>query len=280
MKKALIILSSVVFLFGCDLVNSGEVGLSDEEIVTGLKEALRVGTDTSVATVSKADGYFKDELIKLLLPDQVENSLNQFKAKSIDVFGLGTVTGEDIYTTGVPFLGIEPLSATEDEIILGMNRAAETAATEAAPIFWTAITDMTIADGTNILFGGVDTAATEYLNENTRPELFTKFEPVMENALQTVKVGDTSLVYKYEQFIVDYNKVLNTTVPTGLFTSSTVGEMMNVNTVTATDLSQYATDKGLNGLFSKVAIQEKKIREDPAARVTEILESVFGELDE
>jgi hypothetical protein len=68
-------------------------------------------------------------------------------------------------------------------------------------------------------------------------------------------------------------------VPTGLLSTATIGELMNINTIAATDISEYSTNKGLDGLFLKVADQEKKIRTDPLARVTELLEKVFGLLD-
>lgn len=278
--KYLLILSITWFsITGC--TDEGEpilAGLSESEIIEGLKEALRVGTDTAVGIVSKQDGYFKDQAIKLLLPDEVNNSITTFKSKSINVFGLGNFTGEDIYTTGIPGL-VNPLSSKEDELILGINRAAETAATEAAPIFWDAITGMTIEDANNILFGGVDTAATAYLNTTTRPSLFEKFEPKIENALQTVKIGNTSVVDKYESYITDYNAVLNQAVPTGLTSTATIASLMNMNAVEQTDLSAYSTDKGLDGLFLKVQDEERKIRFDPIHRVTSILEKVFGELD-
>jgi len=81
-------------------------------------------------------------------------------------------------------------------------------------------------------------------------------------------------VNTYESYISDYNAILNT--PAGL---ETIGSLMDINTVQADDLSAYSTDKGLTGLFLKVADEEKNIRTNPLHRVTEILETIFGQLD-
>ena len=291
MKTKTILLSiitiSTILFSSCD--KSLEDVLSDSEIVEGLKEALKVGTDTATSRLAVTDGYFKDQAVKLLLPDEVENSINTFKSKSISIQGLGEITGEDIYTNGlnipaIPFVtegvNIASLSGREDDLVLGINRAAETAAKEAGPIFWDAITDMTIEDGNNILFGGVDTAATAYLNGKTRPGLFGKFEPKIDAALESVKIGDKSVVSTYEKYVTDYNSILNQAVPTSLTETSTIASLMNMNTVGATDLSEYSTNKGLDGLFLKVQGEEAKIRKDPLHRVTDILERVFGELDD
>lgn len=253
--------------------------LSDAEIAAGLKEALRVGTDSASSRLSITDGYFKDEAVKLLLPDEVNNSLDAFKSKSINVFGIGNITGEKIYTTGIPFLGIDPLSSKEDDLILGINRAAESAASEAAPIFVDAITGITISDASNILFGGVDDAATTYLDGKTRTNLFDKYEPKIDAALNLIKVGDKSVVTTYENYVNDYNAILNQSVPTSLSGSETIASLMNINPVGATDLSAYSTTKGLDGLFLKVADEEKNIRANPLHRVTDILSKIFGELD-
>ena len=279
MKKIKLILIATIAIFtlnSCDEVV--EDVLSDADIVEGLKAALKVGTDTATGVLSIEDGYFKDQALKLLLPQEITNSLNSFKAQKINVFGLGEITGEDIYTIGIPGF-VEPLSGSEDAIILGINRAAESAAKDAGPIFWSAITDITIADGNNILFGGIDTAATAYLDGKTRTNLFTKYEPKIDAALNSIKVGDVSVVSKYESYIGDYNAILNTAVPISFFETATISSLMDINTVKADDLSAYSTDKGLKGLFSKVADEEKKIRVDPFHRVTDILSKVFGELD-
>jgi hypothetical protein len=286
MKKIIIILASASLLIwntSCEEVvdqiqkNTTNSDSSDAKISNGLKEALRVGTDSAVTKLNKTDGYFKDAAIKILLPQQIQNALNTFKSKNITVLGQ-TVTGETLYSTGMPSLGINPLKSKEEDLILGINRAAEKAAVDAKPIFVNAITSMTIADANNILFGGVDTAATGYLRTNTYSGLFQNFEPKINDALNAVKIGDKSVALTYENFVADYNALLNTSVPS-LSGSTTIASLMGIQPIAATDLSEYSTNKALNGLFIKVKDKEAEIRENPLARVTDLLKEVFGQLD-
>lgn len=137
-----------------------------------------------------------------------------------------------------------------DDAILSMNRAAEDASKSAAPIFLDAVKKMTVKDGLTIL-QGADTAATGYLRKTTNPELIAAFHPVIDASLQ--KTGAT----KYWKDLFDaYNRFA----------------FKPVNS----DLSAYVTDKAINGIFFYVAAEEKKIRTNPAARATEILQKVFG----
>ena len=141
------------------LKNSSTSGnsLTNEDIISGLKEALRVGTDSSTKKVSKIDGFFGDAAIKILMPAEavkVEQSLKKV--------GMGSLV---------------------DKAILSMNRAAEDAASGVGDIFWNSIKKMSITDGLQILNGG-DFAATEYLKKMTTSELTTKFKPVIETSLK------------------------------------------------------------------------------------------------
>ncbi|MBN1396749.1 MAG: DUF4197 domain-containing protein [Bacteroidetes bacterium] len=138
-----------------------------------------------------------------------------------------------------------------NQVVLSLNRAAENAAQEAKPIFVAAIKKMTIADAVNIVRGNND-AATRYLERNTTNELSSKFQPVIKSSLD--KVNAT----KYWSDIINtYN-----TIP--------LVEKVNPN------LTQYVTDKALNGLFTMIAKEELAIRKDPVARTSEILKKVFG----
>ncbi|WP_417591237.1 DUF4197 domain-containing protein [Owenweeksia hongkongensis] len=253
-----------------------DTSLTDEEIVDGLKSALAVGTDTSTAQLGTEDGYYADLAVKLLLPTEVQTSIETFKSKSINL-GLVTITGEDLYdgyTNSTLGINIPGLKSKEDELIKGINRAAESAASTAGPIFIDAITDITIEDGYDILFGGDSTAATTYLQGRTQVTLFNNFEPKIDAALQAVKVGNSSVVDEYEDFITQYNAVLNTSVGIG-----TIGSLMGINAIATTDLSAYSTEKGLDGLFLKISEEEADIRSNPLARVNAILQKVFGQLD-
>lgn len=250
--------------------------LTDEEIVNGLKAALSVGTDTSTAQLGAEDGYYTDLAVKLLLPTEVQNSVATFRSKSITVLGV-TLTGDQLYngySNSLLGINIPGLKSKEDELVKGINRAAESAASTAGPIFIGAITDITIEDGYNILFGGDSTAATSYLKGKTAVTLFNEYEPKIDAALQAVKIGNTTVVDEYEDFVNQYNNILNTSVGV-----STIGSLMGMNTIATADLSAYSTEKGLDGLFLKISEEEADIRSNPLARVSAILQKVFGKLD-
>jgi hypothetical protein len=133
-----------------------------------------------------------------------------------------------------------------------LNRAAETAAKEAAPIFLSAIKSMNVKDGLTIL-KGENNAATNYLNKTTSESLYKAFKPVIQKAIKSAKV--TQL---WNPLATRYNKIPLTT---------------KVNT----DLEDYTTKKAMEGLFKLLAKEEKAIREQPNARVTEILKKVFSQ---
>jgi hypothetical protein len=141
-----------------------------------------------------------------------------------------------------------------DEITLTLNRAAEEASKSAAPIFVDAITSMSISDGFAILKGS-DSSATMYLMEKTTAPLTSAFKPVVHNAIETVK-----LTSYWEPVATRYNKFAK------------LAKRPEVNP----DLDQYVTTKGISGLFHLIKGEEKKIRLNPAARVTDLLKKVFG----
>jgi hypothetical protein len=141
------------------LKSSSGKSLSNEEIISGLKEALKVGANNSTKKVSAVDGFFKDAAIKILMPAEAQKV-----EKSLRNLGMGKLV---------------------DNAVLSMNRAAEDAAKEATPIFWNAIKGMTIQDGVGILKGG-DFAAANYLKGKTLAQLTEAFRPVIENSLKKV----------------------------------------------------------------------------------------------
>lgn len=182
---------------------------------------------TASNKLSATDGFFKNAAIKILMPSeakQVEQTLRSV--------GLGAVA---------------------DKAILAMNRAAEDAAKQAAPIFINAITSMSITDGINILKGG-NNAATNYLQSKTTSALTSAFRPVIEKSLN--KVNATQL---WNTVFSTYNQLP--------FTGS-----KKVNT----DLTAYVTERALSGIFTSIAAEELKIRTDPASQVTNLLRKVFG----
>lgn len=198
--------------------------LTTTEVTKGLKEALTQGTTKSTSLVSQLDGYFKNPEIKIPFPPDVQ--LVETKMRAL---GMG---------------------AQVDQFVLSLNRAAEDAAKEAAPIFVTAIQKMTIEDAFGILKGEPD-AATQYLKRTTSPQLKEKFAPIVKNSLN--KVNATKY---YTDLVGYYNRIP--------FVSK-------VNP----DLTAYATDMAIQGLFVMIAKEEKNIRKDPLARTTDLLKKVF-----
>ena len=276
MKNWILLALVFVSFSSCDLLNGDED--SGPDIVAGLKEALNVGARFASDELSATDGYFGNALYKILLPEEVQTNVDAFKALEIDVL-IGTITGEQLYTTGSEALGIKSLQSIEDELILGINRAAESAAKDAFPIFADAITGITFNDANNILFGGVDNAATTFLKDNTFQALFNTYEPEIENAIAVVQINEVSVEDLYNNFVTDYNDILSTSIPTGLLTSSTLAELAGLQIMESTDLSEYATQRGLDGLFIRVEQEEENIRNNAGARISQILRDVFGQLD-
>lgn len=208
--------------------NGGAAPLSNGEVVSGLKEALRVGTERSVSLASAVNGFNGNALIRVPFPEdaiKVRNTLMDLGLK-------------------------KPVEDFE----LTLNRAAEAAAKEAVPVFVEAITSMSIADGFAILRGG-ENAATNYLKEKTTAALLAKFRPVVAKATRQVALA------QYWKPVADaYNTA---TLLTG-------GKAVEP------DLDAYVTRKAADGLFVLLANEEKKIRQDPLARTTDLLRRVFG----
>ena len=132
-----------------------------------------------------------------------------------------------------------------------MNQAAERAAPEAKSYFVGAIKEMTFEDARNILKGG-DTAATDYFREKMHDKLYGSFKPNISASMN--EVGVTRL---YKKMMEEYTRI----------------PFMEAESL---DLDHYVTEKSLEGLFYMVGQEEKKIRTDPAARVTDLLKEVFG----
>lgn len=233
-----VILASFAFISCDNLENITTPSLSNEDIVLGLKTALKVGTDSSVKILSQTDGYFKDELIKILLPDEAEPII-----KNIALLPGG--------------------QALLDETIKAFNRSAEDAATEATPIFVNAITNITIEDGMSIL-KGQNNAATEYLKTKTNDSLYQAFQPKIKNSLSKELIPGVSAESSYARLINTYNTVANSSF--GL-----------IKPILTNSLSEHTTRKGLTGLYTKVAKEEENIRTKAAHRVNDILRKVFGE---
>jgi hypothetical protein len=157
-----------------DAASTAEGGeLSEPTIASGLKEALQISTERAVSVTGRPDGYFRNEAIKILMPDSL-----QIVEKGLRTIGYGPQV---------------------DEFVLSMNRAAERAAPAAKPIFWDAIMSMSIDDAGRILGGG-STAATEYFKAKTTDKLTAAFRPTVAQAMNEVGVTRQSkeLIGRYQ----------------------------------------------------------------------------------
>ena len=241
-KSGLLILAAAtISLSGCDAQSQGQFGNilgqvatgamgtpSTFEIGNGLKQALEIGTAAGANRLSSKDGFLGNMAIKILFPTEAQKLESTLR-------GLG-------------------LNSLADNVIISLNRAAEDAAKEAAPIFMSAIKQMTITDATNILFGNKD-AATTYFKRVTTNQLMSKFSPVIANSLS--KVGatkywtDAATVYNKVPFVKPIN----------------------------TNLTAYVAEKAIEGMFVQVAQEELKIRDNIGARSTGLLQKVFGYAD-
>jgi Protein of unknown function (DUF4197) len=162
-------LDEVLKKAGESLDHRGTSGLSNEKIVSGLKEALQVSTTKAVALTGKPDGFLKNEAIKIMLPPKLETV-----GKGMRMLGMG---------------------AKLDELEVGMNRAAEQATPEAKRIFLAALKKMTFDDARHILTGG-DTAATDYFKRTSSADLTTAFSPIVHRSMEHVGV-----VQQYNQVV-------------------------------------------------------------------------------
>lgn len=169
-----------------DKISTGGTGkgLSNDDIISGLKEALRVGTDSATNKLGAANGFFKDAAIKILMPAEAQKV-----EKTLRGVGMGALV---------------------DKAVLSMNRAAEDAASGVGTIFWDAIKKMSVTDGLKILKGG-DFAATDFLKTSTTTELTEKFRPVIEASL--VKTDATKY---WKNVFSTYNTFSGTKVNTDL----------------------------------------------------------------
>ena len=144
------------------------------------------------------------------------------------------------------------LGSQLDAFVLSMNRAAERSAPSAKSIFKEALTKMTFSDAKRILRGG-DTAATEYFRDKTSELLTASFLPIVSSSL-----GEVGATKNYKDLVGRYSALPLVSAP-------------------SLDLDQYVTGKSLEGLFHMLGEEERKIRKDPAARVTKLLKDVFSQ---
>ncbi len=245
-KKVLLYVMLASLLTSCEQLfqiadgMGGPRPLTEAEVVRGLKQALTIGADSAASGLAARDGYYLNDAVRISLPPEAR-----------------------VITENLSFLpGGEALV---EDIVVRINRAAEDAAREAAPVFARAVSRMTIQDGFSIL-RGEDDAASQYLKENTYDELYQLYQPRIQASAEKPIVGNISTMDAWDSLTSRWNSVA----------TSTVGQLGGLEAVDVA-LDAYLTERALDGLFLKLAEQEQKIRHDPVARVTDLLRRVFGE---
>ncbi|MCT4623349.1 MAG: DUF4197 domain-containing protein [Schleiferiaceae bacterium] len=244
MKRTIYLLLAITLCACAELTKIVEnypisLPLTETEVANGLREALRVGTDTASAQLGKSNGYYGDELVKILLPKEAD----------IIVKNASKIPGGDKLI---------------EDVVKRINHAAEDAAKEAGPVFWGAIKNMSITDAFNILKGEND-AATQYLKSSTYQQLFDLYNPQIQTSLDKEIAAGISTNESWESLTTKWNLVAD----------NPFGKMAGLKPVNI-DLDAYLTEQALNGLFVKIAQEEAQIRQDPMARVNDVLKRVFG----
>ena len=201
--------------------------LSQQDATGGLKDALTQGAQIAVKQLGTPGGFSNNPEVKIELPGKLGKAASKMKA-----FGMG---------------------AQVEELENAMNKAAESAVTQAQPILVDAVKKMSVADAKGILSGGND-SATQYLNKSSREQIRAKFLPIVKQA--TDKVG---VAQKYNAFA-------------GQAAAFGVVDAKSAN------VESYVTEQALNGLFEMIGKQEETIRQNPAAAATSLAKKVFGTL--
>ena len=238
-------------LTGCSAVSSSSLSsalskvkngssLTQAEIASGLKEALNVGIKAGVKVLSATNGYYDDLATRIGLPSEA----------TIITKNIAKLPGGQALVT---------------KVIKNINAAASDAASQAIPIFASAVTSMTISDAKKILTSKGQ-AATDYFKTKTKASLKKLFASYITASVKKKLVGDVSAQSAWDTMTSQWNKVA----------TSTVGKVAGFTSVN-TDLVNYLTDKAVDGIYYKVGEQEKKIRTDVSARTTALLKKVFAQ---
>lgn len=211
--------------------------LSDDQVVGGLKDALGDGLQHAISQLGHDDGFLTNLNVRIPMPG---------KLQSVEK-GLRAVNQQKL----------------ADDFEATMNHAAEQAVPQAADVFGDAVKQMSFDDAKAILAGPPD-AATQYFRRVTETNLYVRFLPIVQQA--TAKCGVTSA---YKNMMAKANSSTGSFGALGGFANKYAGS-------DAINLDDYVTRKALDGLFIMVADEEKRIRQDPVARTTDLMKQVFG----
>lgn len=231
MKPSILLIIIAFFVSSCAELQqiSREIAtsemLNEQQIASGLQQALSKGVKEQVSKLTQEQGFYNNSLVRIGLPEELSSVESTMRS-----------------------LGLDNLA---DEGIQALNTTAQEAVKEATPIFLNAIQNMSFEDARNILLGE-KTAATAYLRQKTRMELYQKFEPIVKENFQ--KVGADRI---WENLINQYNQVPFT-------------ENVNPN------LTDYVTNEALEGVYKMIELEEIQIRNDLNERSTALLRRVFA----
>lgn len=216
-----------VGLFGIGLAPLGAYGfsLTQGDASLGVRTALERGAKSAVALLGRTDGFLANPLVRIGLPGSLENA-----AKLLKLFGQGYKV---------------------DDLVTGMNRAAEAAVPLASELLVGAARDISVEDAIKIVRGG-DTSVTDYFARSTREPLTTRFLPIVTRETEKLALSDK------------FNAVAARASSFGLVKKDEA------------NLQQYVTGKALDGLYLMIGEEERKIRRDPIGTGSDILRRVFG----
>ena len=237
--------SSVLGSSSSSSSSSQKSAFTNAEAISAMKDALNEGIKSASANLSKKDGYFGNSALKILLPEEAQPILNT----------LNKIPGGQ---------------SLVDDVVLRLNRSAEESAKEVTDIFAQAIKEMTVADGIKIVTGN-NTAATEYLKSKTYSKLVSLYKPKVSSALNKPLVLNVSANKAWTNLTTSYNTV--GAVPNKV--AKLAGKTEPFPEVEV-DLATYSTEKALDGLFVKIAEEEKVIRKNPLNYASSMIQKVFG----
>ena len=222
-----LLLPLIALLFAGPALAAGIADLSNKDAVGGLKAALNDGSAAAIGKLGAENGFFNNAKVRIPLPESLKKVEGMMRAMG--------------------------MKRQADELELAMNRAAESAVTEAKPLLVDAVKNMSIEDAKAILTGG-DSAATEYFRRKTAEPLAKKFLPIVKKS--TAQVG---LAEKYNAI-------------------AGKGSQLGVIDASQASIEQYVTKKALDGLYTMIADEEKALRQDPVGAASSLVQKVFGAL--
>jgi hypothetical protein len=219
------ILAMLGFVIALPLAQADVANLTNSESIAGLKEALEKSSAAAIAQLGTANGFLGNPQVKIPLPGALKTA-----------------------ESGLRMMG---MGKQADELVVAMNRAAESAVVEAKPLFTNAIKNMSFQDAKAIVTGG-DDAATQYFKRTTSEQLTAKFLPIVKQATAKVDLAEK------------YNAVAGQASKFGVLDAKSA------------NVEGYVTQKTLDGLFLVMAEQERAIRKDPIGTGSALLKRVFG----